>query len=176
MLRGCPFLVPGIILLVILIGCGSSDKQTDTGQMSFNVVDSLLAGRYEMANIGQSFRPPAGFVPASDSMMKLFEAALTEKLGRESNIDLTACFFDSTYSAGVLVAEIDNLTLHSDTTDFFNRYRYSLYEKYGVENIREGEYRVDRVFIKNFLVTDSENVRFQLLGLADSGNVLFYAF
>ena len=74
--------------------------------------------------------------------------------------------------AGVMAAEIMELTLKSDTTAFFANYRQTIFDVRGQDNVREGEYWVNRVFVKNFLITDSINVHFQLICFTGEANAI----
>lgn len=161
------------LILICGWGCGSSDRDKPTvDHLAFDVVDSLLGPVYEIESAGKSFRPPVGFEPAPDSILQMLKTTMIESIGLEPGVELRQCFLNPVYNAGVLVAEIDGLMLSSDTATFLSRYRQSLWETYGQESVREGEYGVERVFVKNFLITDSANVHFQLICLSDSTNAV----
>lgn len=162
-----------VMLWLTGLGCSSSNDERASGdRLTFDVVDSLLGPVYEMASADKSFRPPIGFEPVSDSILEVLKTTMVESMGVESRMELRQCFLDSTHMAGVLAAEIEGLMLSSDTTAFLARYRQSLGNMWGQEGFREGEYWVKDVFVKNFLVTDSHNVHFQLICLSDSANAV----
>lgn len=159
-------------LVVSSCGSGGGSDSDSANQLGFSVVDSLLGPPFTVARAGQQFSPPAGFVQASDSLLTVMRAQLQASLGQETGVELVGCFLDSALPLGLVVSVIDTLNLSADTGSYFHRYGGSLRAVFGENQVREGEYRVHDIFVKNFLVTDSINVRFQLLCLAKSGNAM----
>ena len=158
--------VVSVFISLLFLSCTSyEDKDKTADQLAFDVVDSLLGPVYDIPSAKISFRPPIGFEPAPDSIFSVLQATLANQIGSASGMKLQLAFLDMKYAAGVLAAEIEGLTLKSDTAAFLDNYRRSILDLNGREGVREGEYWVDRVFVKNFLITDSLNVHFQLICL-----------
>lgn len=166
-------------LVVLCLGCGSAEDEASSPEhLSFKVVDSLLAPAVEIGKTGKQFNPPLGFKATSDSMLAVLKEQMASQIGMKGGIELVGCFIDPRHSAAVLVSAIDGLALDLDTVMVFTDYRESLDEIYGQSQIREGEYRVSQVYVKNFLITDSINVRFQLLCLSaegDGAELIYYS-
>ena len=116
--------------------------------------------------------PPIGFEPAADSVWSMLKVRLSQGGGEAPGLHLVRCFLDTINSAGLMISVIDRLALSSDTTAFIARYRQSLVGLFGIGNVREGDYLVRNIHVKNFLVTDSVLVRFQLLCLSDTGSAV----
>jgi hypothetical protein len=166
-------------LIVVCLGCGTKDKHTPSAEhLSFKVVDSLLAPTVEIGLSGKQFNPPLGFKPTSDSILAVLREQMAAEIGIKQGVELSGCFLDPRHSAAVLLSTVNGLALAADTFFIFSDYRQSLREVYAGAEIREGEYWVHELFVKNFLITDSSNVRFQLLCLSAEGNgaeLIYYA-
>ena len=162
-----------LLLLPLVVACDSPDKEEATArQLSFEVTDSLLGPVYEVQSAGKSFRPPVGFVPIPDSLLGILREKFTREVSPEGKIDFVQFFFDQQHSAGLIVSTVRGLNLTADTAAFVSRYRQAILAEYGEDHVTAGDYWVDSVYVKNFLVTDSAQVRFQLLCLSLEGDAL----
>ncbi len=161
----------GVGFLIISTGCGGGDSDS-ADQMGFVVVDSLLGPDFTVPRAGKQLNPPRGFTPASDSVFAILQAKLQTTMGPDAGWSMVGCFLDSVHPAGLVVSVIDTLNLTADTGGYFTRYGNSLRDVSGGYDVREGEYWVRDVFVKNYLVTDSMNVQFHLLCLSESGDAL----
>lgn len=168
-----PIILELLLLFVFFSACDSSDNgKTITEKLSFKVVDSLLGPVYEVETVGKSFRPPVGFKPIPDSLLKTFQDEFVTVTEEKKIVYLLQFFFDHAHQAGLIVSVIRGLQLTSDTAAFIGNYRRSLIELYGNSNVRAGDYWIDSIYVKNFLVTDSVNVKFQLICLSSQGDAL----
>lgn len=165
--------VVSVLIGLSSLSCSTSkEKDRTADQLAFDVVDSLLGAVYEIPSAAISFRPPVGFEPAPDSIISVLQTSLADKAGVGPGMVLRLAFLDTNHVAGVLAAEIRGLTLESDTTTFLANYRQTILDIHGPDDVREGDYWVDRVFVKNFLITDSINVHFQLICMTVGANAL----
>jgi len=158
-------------------GCGGGEAGLPD-RMNFAVVDSLLGPDVGVTRAGLQLNPPRSFFPVPDSMFSLFQARLQVDAGPDAGVEMVGCFLDSARPVGLIVSVIDSLNLAADTGGYFNRYGNSLRETFAEAEVREGEYRVGNVFVKNYLVIDSVYVRFQLLCLSASNpamGLLYFA-
>ena len=162
-----------LLLLLLVVACGSANKEgATTRQLSFEVVDSLLGSVYEVESARKSFHPPAGFLPIPDSLFAILREKFTQEVSPEGKIRFVQFFFDQQHSAGLIVSTVRGLNLSTDTAAFVSRYRQAILAEYGEDHVTAGDYWVDSVYVKNFLVTDSAQVRFQLLCLSLEGDAL----
>jgi len=160
------------ILFLLVVGCGDSEKQEPVDSLSFDVVDSLLEPAYAIVSANKSVRPPVDFKPVDDSLLSVLKKSMENNFGGTASVELHHLFFDSARGAGMLISEIKDIDLLTDTAGFLSRYRNTLHERYGSEKVREGEYAVGEVTVKNFLVTDSMHVRFQLICFSEGDNAI----
>ncbi len=168
---GCRTLL--LLLLPLAVACQSSEKEQLTArQLSFDVVDSLLGPVYEVKSARKSFHPPVGFEPVPDSLHAILREKFIQEVSLEGKVDFVQFFFDQRHSAGLIVSTVRDLNLTTDTTAFIGRYRQAILAEYGEDQVTAGDYWVDSIYVKNFLVTDSAQVRFQLLCLTLEGDAL----
>ena len=156
-----------MIVSVVSLGCGSSQDANSTRNMTFDIVDSLLGQEYRIVGTGKSFCPPLGFITVPDTVLAAMRSRLQKSLGSHGGVELAQIFFDSTAIAGVMVSIMRGLTLTSDTGTFFARYRQSLHEIHQDGQVKEGEYWIGDIFVKNYLITGTNTVRFQLICLSN---------
>lgn len=162
-----------LMTVVFFAGCtATSDRDAAAEEMHFNVVDSLLGQTVDIPQTGLSFRPPKGFQPIGDSMFKALKERNWAAQGDSARIDILRFYFDSRVSAGIAASEIRRLSLASDTSIFISRYRQALIETYGQGSVETADFWYDSIYVKQFLITDSVNVRFQLLCLTSHENAL----
>lgn len=161
-----------LLLPLVVVRCSSGNDKATARQLNFDVVDSLLGPVYEVKSAGKSFHPPIGFVPIPDSLFAILREKFTQEVGPEGTVDFIQFFFDQRHSAGLIVSTIRGLSLSGDTATFVENYRQSLVDIYGEDHVTAGDYWVDSIYVKNFLVTDSLHVRFQLLCLSLEGDAL----
>jgi hypothetical protein len=165
--KGCLVILFLTIASLVSFGCGSSQDASSARRVTFDIVDSLLGQEYQIVGAGKSFCPPLGFLPVPDTVLAGMRVRLQESLGPRGGVELAQIFFDSAAQAGVMVSIMHGVTLTSDTGAFFARYRQSLHEMYRDDQVKEGEYWVEDVFVKNYLITDTNTVRFQLICCSD---------
>jgi hypothetical protein len=162
-----------VTFALISSGCSSSSSNKhQEQQLSFDVIDSLLGPEYEVPSAEKSFRPATGFLPIPDSLFEILRERFAKEIGTKRRIDFIQFFFDQQHSAGLIVSTVQSLNLQTDTTEFLQNYYHSLVDMYGSEHVKAGDYWVDSIFVKNYLVMDSLHVRFHLLCLSAEGNAL----
>lgn len=165
-------ILPLILIGMIGVGCSTREDSGEVGRMSFDVVDSLLGPACDIAGSDIQVNPPIGFEPAADNVWLMLRVRLSQIDGENQGLHLVRCFLDTINSAGLMISVIDRPALSSDTAAFIARYRQSLVDLFGIANVREGDYLVRDIHVKNFLVTDSVLIRFQLLCLSDTGSAV----
>lgn len=154
-----------------LAACGGGDSESaDT--LNFLVVDSLLGPAFVVPQAGKQINPPRNFAPVSDSILALLWDQLQAGLGPEAGLELVGCFLDPAHPAGLVVSVIDTVNLSIDTGGYFQGYGRSLRDSFRECDMREGEYRVHDIFVKNYLLADSVNIRFHLVCLSETGHAL----
>jgi hypothetical protein len=170
-------LLAGVQLMAIslMAGCGSSRKE-NTPQIKFAVVDSLLGPVFDVPNTGKSFKTPIGFVAMPDSQLKIFQAQIKQAVGDSEGIELQQFYVDSVAGAWLMISSIRGLNLSSDTVIFLDKYRKAVYEAFGQPNVKTEDYWIDDILAKTFLITDSLNVKLQLLCLSKDNNALELAY
>ena len=160
-------------LLFLVVACSSTDDQEAApGQLGFEVVDSLLGPVYEVESARKSFHPPAGFISIPDSLFAALREEFTQQVSPEGKIHFVQFFFDQQHSAGLIVSTVRGLNLLTDTAAFVTRYRQAIASEYGDGLVTDGDYWVDSIYVKNFVITDSAQVRFHLLCLTLEGDAL----
>ncbi len=166
----------GFIILWCVVGglyCGSdNDDAEQAEELTFDVVDSLLEAEFTVAGTNKSIRPPKGFEPVADSLHDELQTYFASTMGNEARVNFDRFFYNPEYESGLVVLSIDDLNLESDTGFFFNSYFQMLGESYKRDQIKHGEYWVNGIFVKNFLLVDSMSVRFHLLCLSGEDDAL----
>lgn len=164
-MRGFVFLA--IILMIYtwpISGCGQSRNDiSNREQMKFDVIDSLLGKPYEFTDAGISIRPPAAFQILPDSMLTALREKFEGVLKDSGAVELSRMFIDRHTGAGMMIFTIRDLNLSSDTVAFVKKYKEALIDIYGSPNVVSGDYWIKEIFVKNYMITDSLNVRIQLL-------------
>lgn len=159
-------------LLHAMSGCGSSEEPSPDEPMLFDVIDSLLGKEVAVEEAGIRLFVPVDFEPAPDTVMYFFRGQIMAQMADDSLIDPVGCYIDTARQAGVILSLLDGIYLNADTGRFVDRYRRSLHDTFGPEKVREGDYWVDSVFVRNFLITHGGIIRFQLLCEAGAGETL----
>ncbi len=183
MRRANTIVVLGLIggaLLLLSWGCSDEPEQTEetVPRLRFQVVDSLLQPKIELTDLDLYFRPPQGFTSPPDSLGRELREQFAGRRWELGEMALLHLFIHQNKPAGIVISRVGNASLDEDTTRLFAMYRDILRRGEASSTVREGEYRVNDVFVKNFLVTDSLNVRFQLLCLSDhfhGAEFIYYA-
>jgi hypothetical protein len=155
----------------VFVACDGGAREP-SDNLDFAVVDSLLGPAFVVPQAGKQVNPPRGFAPVPDSIFSLLWGRLEAGLGPDAGLEMVGCFLDSAYPAGLVVSVIDTLNLSGDTGTYFRVYGTSLRDSFRECEVREGEYRVHDIFVKNYLLTDSAGIRFQLLCLSETGHAL----
>jgi hypothetical protein len=167
------FLLNLTIIILLLIGCDSSSTDKNEKQdLAFDVDDTLLELPFELTQANMEIRPPVGFKAVSDSYHQELQSFFLKERGANTNLQFHQFFFDSLHSAGMVVFSVKELNLSSDTMNFFGNYQKVLEGQYGPDRVKSGEYWVNGIFVKNYLVTDSNTVRFQLLCLSSNNDAM----
>ena len=139
------------------------------------VSDSLLSQPVVIERTGKSVRPPAGFIAVSDSLLEVLrgtglpgvpaEPSLSREAGDQA--ELAAAFLDSSRQAGLAVFVRRGLS--RDDEAFATAYEAALRGEDAKAEIRSGDYIVNDIYVRNFLVSDAAVVRFHLLCFAEDG-------
>jgi hypothetical protein len=157
-------IISQMLFICLLSGCSQSQNNAGISQqMKFEVIDSLLGTEYIIPNAGICIRPPVNFSPISDSLLSRLQSKLKEMFGDSEKIELQQFLMDKTNGAGMMISTIQGLSLTSDTAIFMSRFRGAIDETYNKINVKSGDYWIGDIYIKNFLIMDSLNIRFQLL-------------
>jgi hypothetical protein len=149
--------------------CACGDEKATAEHLGFKVVDSLLGPVKQLNPEGMSFRPPAGFIAVPDSLVLPLESTLTARIPNREGIDLKLVYVSPEHHAGLIASLIPDLFGIADTGTFVPGYRERLLRTYGAANVTIGDYWVDSVYVKNYMVTDSTEVRIQLICLMSGG-------
>ncbi len=169
----------GCVVGLALAGCSSEPEPEEAAPtLRFQVVDSLLRPPVELAELDLYFRPPRNFTPPTDSLAQLFKTQLAGREWEYGELVVIHSFVHPELPAGILISRITSASLDGDTARLFAMYRDILRHGQQQTTIREGEFWVNEVFTKNFLITDSLNVRFQLICLSDhfhGAEFIYYA-
>lgn len=152
--------------------CACSDEKATAEHLAFEVVDSLLGPVKQLNPQGMNFRPPVGFIAIPDSLVPRMEATLTARIPNREGIELRLAYVNPQYSAGLMASLIPSLPDIADTNAFVPGYRERLLRTYGAANVTIGDYWVDSVYVQNYLVTDSAEVRIQLVCMMSGGTAV----
>jgi hypothetical protein len=166
-----------ILLACCFSGCGESNKQAqpvDTASLDYN--DSLLGEIYNIPATHKSFRPPAGFYTASDTVLEMLQAQLAQNAGQQEGVEMVRCYLDTVHTAGLMISTIEGINFKVDTVGFLERYRGKLYDLFGEKNITEDNFWTGGVLAKRFFVGDSIIVRVQLLCFSNEGDAAEFIF
>ena len=165
-----------IAIVVVLGGCGSHESEAISGEMTFDVIDSLLGPICLIEAAGISFRPPVSCDPAPDTIQTALKRELSSRISSGRRTQVENCFADLERMTGVMVCTVDSIHDVADTGSYFADYRGVLRARFGSEHVVEGEYVVSGVSVKSYLVTDSHMVQFKLIcfGIAPSAAELSY--
>lgn len=147
-------------------------EQATAERLAFEVVDSLLSPVDTAKAAGICLRPPLGFISVPDSMLGLIQSRLSAAVGGREGVTLARAYIDPRRSSGIMLSTIRGLRLDGDTSAFVNKYRQSLIAAYGQDHVQVGDYRVNTVYVKNYLVMDTLAVRFQLIGFPPAGDAV----
>lgn len=173
------YILPFIVLISILtlLCCAQSEKQTGKGdEISLGSNDSLLGEIYNIPATSKSFRPPAGFYTASDTVLEMLRAQLAQNAGQQDGIEMVRCYLDTVHTAGLMISTIEGINFKVDTIGFLERYRGKLHELFGEKNITEDNFWTGGVLAKRFFVGDSIIVRVQLLCFSNEGDAAEFIF
>ena len=161
------------ILSVISLGCDSdSDKSSVVEQLHFTVIDSLLGDAVFVPGTEKQFRPPVGFSMITESRQFDLQDQVASIPGFDGAYRLYSVLFNRDNGAGLAVAVVEGLDLSEQGSAFVKTYEKVLHETYGAKNLHTGEYWVQNVFVKNYMVTDDSSVHLQLLCMSKSGDGL----
>jgi hypothetical protein len=160
-----------LFFVYLIAGCGSSKNDAAKAQQTkFEVIDSLLGPKFEIPNSGKSINPPVNFAALPDSILEGLKAQVKESVGDSEGIELQQFFIDEPRSAGLMISTIKGLNLSSDTTVFVGRYRKAVSEAFGLPNIKSDNYWIGDIYVLNFLIMDSVNVKYQLLCMSKTND------
>ncbi len=161
------------ILMISLIGCSSGEKKEQAstfGQMQFTVVDSLLGDTLHYEESGLMISIPRGFFPLPDSIRMM--AQKSTAFLRNDTTGSIKVYLNQSRGSGLIVSLLTDLDLDSDTSKFLLDYYNALVQTHGEEGITVGDYWIDDVLVKNFLITDSQSVMFDLICLTKNRNAM----
>ena len=162
------------LLLTVLVGCSSKDKTETDDQMQFSVVDSLLGEAIQLEESGLMMSVPAGFTQIPDSIRKI--AQQTTKFLSDDSTGTVKVYVNQSHGSGLVISLLPELDLNSDTGKFLTDYYEALVEMHGDEGIKFGDYWINDVLVKNFLITDSQSVMFDLICLTQNRNAMHVQF
>ena len=162
--------IASLVWLGVFCACG--DERATAEHLAFEVVDSLLGAVKQLNPEGMNFRPPAGFIAVPDSLVPRLESTLTARIPNREGIDLKLAYVSPQHQAGLIASLIPGLQGIADTNVFVPGYRERLLRTYGAANVTIGDYWVDSVYVKNYMVTDSAEVRIQLICLMSGGTAV----
>jgi hypothetical protein len=163
-------LLAGLLLAAALPGCERSSPESEQPeQLGFAVADSLLGPEVVIEEAGKALRPPRAFRAVSDSLLQTLRtselAALQDpqtSLGASaSNVELVAAFLDSARHAGLVVFVRRGFA--AGDGESAAAYEDALREGHANAEIRSGDYAVNDVYVRNFLVSDASLIKFLLL-------------
>ncbi len=162
-----------------LSGCDRTPRESEgPEELSFVVVDSLLGPELVIERANKALRPPAGFLAVPDSLLialrKSGFAALQDQLASRSrstrDVEFVSAFLDSARRAGLVISVLRGVT--SNDEEYAEAYEEALREVNGDSGVRSGDYVVNDVYVRNFLVSDASLIRFQLLCVSEEDAAL----
>lgn len=156
---------------LIIPGCDRSPERAEQAErLSFTVTDSLLGAKLAVPQANKVLRVPAGFEPLSDALLDSLRGIQTEIADGGSNVELVTALLDPAHGGGLTASVIPGVSLGDD--EYVERYERALRDVESRSNVRSGTYVVNDVLVKNYLVSDSTQVRFQLLCLSEGDAAL----
>jgi len=173
--RRIKFILSASCLLLLLIFyncCSDGNNDVKAEKLSFEVNDSLLGPAFEVQAANKLLCPPSGFASIPDSLLQIFIKQQAIQVKEFASIELVGIFFDSLHNSGLMVSVFNDLYLGSDTTAIIEKYRKSLEEFYGADKVKTGDFLINDIYVKNFLITDSLYIRFQLLCLSENDQAM----
>ena len=162
-----------------LSGCDRSPPEAKGAEeLSFVVVDSLLGPELIIEEANKALRPPEGFRAAPDSLLTALReqglAALQDKLtglARSTrDFELVSALLDPARQAGLVVSVLRGIA--PDDEEYVEAYEGVLSDVSGSAEVRSGDYVVNDVYVRNFLVSDTSLIRFHLLCFSEGDEAL----
>ncbi|MEZ5359371.1 MAG: hypothetical protein R3F48_11135 [Candidatus Zixiibacteriota bacterium] len=162
------FILITIVGALVLGSCTQENGISVAHDAYFVYNSAYLGNGIELTACDKWFRLPKGYSPAPDSILQMLQASLNNFKDRMFEIEMTHCFLDTMTQSGILVTQIKDFTLGSDTTAFFENYSQVLDNLYGHAGVIDGSEVVnDSVLIRYFIVTDRRIARFQAICLTN---------
>jgi hypothetical protein len=169
---------------ILLPGCSRTSPQSQQPEeLSFAVSDSLLGPAILIDETDTSLRPPSAFAAVSDSVLQVLrksglpssEEQGAEQLRVEPGAELVAAFLDSARRAGLAVF-VRRHASHGE--EYAAAYEQGLRSVSEQAEVRSGDYVVNDVYIRNFLVSSPSMIRFHLLCFSerpDATELVYFA-
>jgi len=161
-----------------LSGCDRSPPESDeVEELGFVVVDSLLGPELVIEEANKALRPPEGFRAVPDSLLTALRkrglAALQNQLASlsrsTSDVELRSALLDSAHRAGLVVSVLRGI---ASDEEYAESYEDVLRDASGDAEVRSGDYVVNDVYVRNFLVSDASLIRFHLLCFSEGDESL----
>lgn len=162
-----------------LSGCDRTPPQSQgPEELSFVVVDSLLGPELVIEEANKALRPPQGFRTVPDSLLAALReqglAALQDQLASPfrstCDVELVSAFLDSARRAGLVVSVLRGVAPNDE--EYAEAYEDVLHDVCENADVRSGDYVVNDVYVRNFLVSDASLIRFQLLCFSEGDDAL----
>ncbi len=162
-----------------LSGCDRSPPESEeVEELSFVVIDSLLGPELVIEEANKALRPPEGFRAVPDSLLTALRerglAALQDQLAgpsrSTSDVELLSALLDSAHQAGLVVSVLRGIA--SDDEEYAESYEDVLRDVSGSAEVCSGDYVVNDVHVRNFLVSDASLIRFHLLCFSEGDESL----
>jgi hypothetical protein len=78
-------------------------------------------------------------------------------------VEFQNCYADLERMVGVIICNVSGIDNYTDTGMFLTDYRAAINRQFEDEQVMEGDYSVDGIHIKSFLVTTPQMVQFKLI-------------
>ncbi|MEE8418125.1 MAG: hypothetical protein V3S06_05610 [candidate division Zixibacteria bacterium] len=162
----------GAVAFLFFLACSNNRSDKQVNDLYFDVVDSLLASEIELGSSGWRVRPPRNLTALPESLMADFRKILSSSLKDSTRITLLGILMSEETRASLMISRIAGLNLQSDTAGFMENYRDALRSEDETKSIESGDFRHGKVYVKNFLVSDSTNVQFRLICFKPSDDAI----
>jgi hypothetical protein len=154
-------------VLLIISSCKTETKQNT---LQFNVDKSLLGETFKIDSLQFAFSVPAGWSKISDNIMVQAKNKISiENTGQKLHYDLIAFYLDSLSGSFCSISAVEITQSDSMLKDV---YRANLQKKYIKSGIKEGDFVINDVNVKQFLIMTKQKVLFKLLLSLKGGSFL----
>ena len=111
---------------------------------------------------------PRGCQPIEETYLQRLRQIMEAASIGGKQVELVQVYSDERTGLGVVLSLVHDLRANRRALPVGEVYHQSLIEAYGAQNVRVRDYIINDVYVKNFVVQNSVNLRLQLLCLRDA--------